>query len=72
MVKTFVMRDLLTTSEVAEIEGISDARVRQLIYAGKLPAEKIGNMNLVRRADLKLLRNRKPGRPPKDKTKQAA
>ena len=60
------MNDLLTTSEVAEIAGISDARVRQLIYAGKLPAQKIGNMNLVKRDDVKLLKNRKHGRPYKE------
>ena len=59
------MNDFLTTSEVARIFGISDARVRQLIYAGVLPAEKVGNMNLVRRGDLPLLNDRRNGRPRK-------
>jgi excisionase family DNA binding protein len=61
------MKDLLTTREVAAEVGISDARVRQLIYVGVLPAQKIGNMNLVKRTDLKLLENRKNGRPQKEK-----
>jgi excisionase family DNA binding protein len=59
------MKDLLTTRESAEILGISDARIRQLIYAGKLPSQKIGQMNLVKKADLELIRERKTGRPPK-------
>lgn len=61
------MKDLLTTREVAAEAGISDARVRQLIYVGILPATKVGNMNLVKRADLKVLDNRKNGRPQKEK-----
>jgi len=59
------MNDLLTTSEVADIVGLSDARIRQLIYAKILPSTKIGNMNLVKRDDLQLLDNRKQGRPKK-------
>lgn len=59
------MKDLLTTTEVAEIAGLSDARIRQLIYAKILPSTKIGNMNLVKRKDLILLANRKAGRPKK-------
>lgn len=59
------MKDLLTTNEVAEIIGISDVRVRQLIYAKKLPAEKIGNTIVVKREDLNLIKDRKSGRPRK-------
>lgn len=59
------MNDLLTTSEVADLVGLTDARIRQLIYAKILPSIKIGNMNLVNRADIKLLENRKHGRPKK-------
>jgi excisionase family DNA binding protein len=63
------MNDLLTTRESAEILGISDARIRQLIYAGRLPSQKIGQMNLIKRADLELIRVRKSGRPKKEATK---
>jgi excisionase family DNA binding protein len=63
------MEDLLSTREAAEILEISDARVRQLIYAGKLPSQKIGQMNLIKKSDLELVKDRKTGRPPKDKEK---
>ncbi len=63
------MEDLLSTREAAEILEISDARVRQLIYAGKLPSQKIGQMNLIKKSDLELIKDRKTGRPPKNKEK---
>ncbi len=63
------MEDLLTTREAAEILEISDARVRQLIYAGKLPSQKIGQMNLIKKSDLELVKERKTGRPPKSAEK---
>lgn len=59
------MNDLLTTREAAEILEISDARIRQLIYAGRLPSQKIGQMNLIKKTDLDLIRERKSGRPKK-------
>lgn len=43
--------------------GISRVRVLQLIHDGRLPAEKVGNRWLVRITDLKLVRDRPPGRP---------
>ena len=64
------MRDFLTTRESAKILGISDARVRQLIYAGRLPSEKIGQMNLIKKEDLELVRERKVGRPAKAKSEK--
>jgi excisionase family DNA binding protein len=64
------MRDFLTTRESAKILGISDARVRQLIYAGRLPSEKIGQMNLIKKEDLELVRERKVGRPAKVKSEK--
>ncbi|HVH72467.1 MAG TPA: helix-turn-helix domain-containing protein [Candidatus Dormibacteraeota bacterium] len=33
---------LLNTRQVAQILGVSDRRVRAMIVAGKLPAQKIG------------------------------
>lgn len=57
---------LLTTRDAAKILGISDARVRQLIYEGQLISEKIGNSNLIRESDLsKVTIHGKAGRPPK-------
>ena len=45
--------------------GVTKARVIQLIAAGRLPAKKLGMQFLIRPADLALVRDRKPGRPPK-------
>jgi len=53
----------LTTKEVAERLGVSVGRVQQLIAEGRLPATKIGQTNLVKKADLELVKNRKTGRP---------
>lgn len=58
---------LITTREAAKVLGISDARVRQLIYEGQLPAEKIGNSNLILESDLsKVTIHGKAGRPKKN------
>lgn len=61
MLKINAMKELLTTKEVAEIVGVTDGRIRQLILAGVLPAEKFGKSNVIRRADLKLLQERAHG-----------
>ena len=59
---------LLTTREVAKIFGISDARVRQLIYDGQLPSQKSGNSNLILESNLsKVTIHGKAGRPKKAK-----
>ena len=55
----------LTTKEVAERLGVSVGRVQQFIYEGRLPATKVGQTNLVKESDLKLVENRKSGRPKK-------
>ena len=59
--------DYLTTSEVAELLGVTRRRVVAMITAGRLPAQIMGSgqrpVYLVARADLKLVKNRKPGRP---------
>lgn len=57
------MRDLLTTQQAAERLGVSASRVRQFILDGRLPATKLGRDNLIREADLRLLQDRKAGRP---------
>ena len=54
---------MLTTREVAKELGLSVQRVKQLIYAGRLPAEKLGRDWMIQGEDLKLVEDRKPGRP---------
>jgi excisionase family DNA binding protein len=56
---------LLGTPEVAERLGVTVARVQALIWAGRLPAQKIGRDYVIQEKDLKLVKNRKPGRRPK-------
>ena len=57
---------LLTTKEVAERLGVSVRRVHALIQAERLPAQKFGRDYLIQEKDLKLVAERKPGRPRKD------
>lgn len=56
----------LTTAEVAKRLGITTRRVRALIQAKQLPAEKKGRDHLIHEKDLKLVKNRKAGRPSKN------
>lgn len=56
----------LTTKEVAERLNVSVGRIQQLIAEGRLPATKVGQTNLVRESDLKLIENRKTGRPKRE------
>ena len=65
MVDIFLMNGLLTTQQVAEKLGVTAGRVRQMIVDGQLPATKMGRDNFIREADLKLVAERKVGRPPK-------
>ena len=62
------LKGFLTTKEVAQRLGVSVGRVQQFIAEGRLPATKIGQTNLVRESDLKLVEERKTGRPPKEKS----
>ncbi len=59
---------MLTTREVAERLQVSLARVRALITAGRLPSQQFGRDHLIKESDLKLVADRKPGRPPKKAT----
>lgn len=61
------MSKLLSTPEAAERLGVTVARVQHLIWAGRLPAQKVGRDYVIREEDLKLVEDRKPGRPPKAK-----
>jgi excisionase family DNA binding protein len=56
---------MLTTSEVAGRLGVSLRRVRQLIEEGRLPSQQFGRDHLINESDLKLVEDRKPGRPSK-------
>ena len=58
---------LLTTKEVANRLKVSVRRVHALIEAKRLPAQKYGRDYLIEEKDLKLVENRKVGRPRKDK-----
>ncbi len=59
---------MLTTPQVAERLSISVRRVLALIEAGRLPSKQYGRDHLIKESDLKLVQDRKAGRPPKDAT----
>ncbi len=56
---------LMTTKDAAERLEVSVRRVHQFIEEGRLPAEKMGRDFLIKEEDLKLVEDRKTGRPPK-------
>ena len=58
---------LLSVKESAEILGVNHQRVQVLISQGRLPAQKIGNSYVIKESDLELVKDRKTGRPPKEK-----
>lgn len=62
------MDSLLSVPEVAKELDVSEGRVRQLIYADELPAERVGWQWVIRRPDLEAYKEqrRPPGRPPSD------
>ena len=57
----------ISTADVAARLGITRQRVLQLIAHGQLPALKFANVYMIREADLRLVKDRPPGRPPKAK-----
>lgn len=59
---------IISTKEAAEILGISVRRVQVLIKEGRLPAREIGGTFVIEEKNLKLVQERKPGRPKKKKT----
>jgi excisionase family DNA binding protein len=59
--------ELLTTKQAAQKLGITPRRVVALVTAGKLPASKFGRDYMIKEADLKLVQDRKVGRPKKKK-----
>jgi excisionase family DNA binding protein len=65
-------KKMLTTSEVAERLGVTRWRVNALIKNGRLNAEKFGQIYLINEKDLEVVKERKPGRPPKPKGEEIA
>ena len=57
--------EMISTNEAAKELGVTSIRVRALISAGRLPAQKIGRDWIIHSSDLDLVRVRKPGRPSK-------
>jgi excisionase family DNA binding protein len=60
---------LLTTIEAAEILGVHQSRIYALIKAKRLPATRFGKSWIIQETDLKLVKERSPGRPKKAGTK---
>ena len=61
---------LLTTAEAAERLGVHRTRVHVLIKEGRLPAERFGRAYMIMERDLKLVMDRKPGRPSQKATRK--
>jgi excisionase family DNA binding protein len=64
------VKGYLTTQEAATKLGVSVRRVVALINSGNISSTRIGRSHLIKESDLKLIQNRKPGRPIKDKIKK--
>jgi excisionase family DNA binding protein len=62
-----IIEGYFTMKNVAENSCISVGRVQQLIATKRLPAEKVGQTNLVKESDLKLVESRKSSRPKREK-----
>jgi len=55
---------LISSAEAAKKLGVHITRVQVLIREGRLPAIQVGGTYVIQEGDLKLVANRKPGRPP--------
>ena len=60
--------NLLTTKETAEKLGVSVRRIQAMITEGSLPATKLGRDYVIKESDLEFVKDRKPGRPSKEKS----
>jgi excisionase family DNA binding protein len=58
------MGKLLSTTEAGARVGLSVARIQTFIWDGRLPAVKVGRSYAIDEDDLKLIADRKTGRPP--------
>ncbi|HJR06466.1 MAG TPA: helix-turn-helix domain-containing protein [Pyrinomonadaceae bacterium] len=61
------MDEWLTTQQAADVLGVTAGRIRQMIVDKQLPTAKFGHVHMIKKSDLKLVENRKVGRPPKAK-----
>ena len=59
---------LLSVKQAAEILGVNRQRVQQLIESERLPAQKVGTYYVIKESDLELVKERRTGRPAKEKT----
>lgn len=60
---TRTMQGYLTTTEAAATMGVSAVRIRKLIADGRLPAQKVGKIYLIRWEDLACVQVRPSGWP---------
>lgn len=58
--------NILTTAQAAAVIGVSQKMVQSLIKRGRLPAEKIGRIWVVRREDAESHERGKGGRPKRE------
>lgn len=58
----------LTAAEAAKRLNVSVRRVQQLVKSGRLPATLFGGALMINAEDLKLVAERKPGRPRKQES----
>lgn len=65
-----VAMKLISSAEAAEKLGVHITRVQVLIREGRLPAQKVGRNYVINEADLKLVKERQPGRPKKQSSKK--
>ncbi len=56
---------IITVTDAAYLLKVSPRRVRAMITAGQLPAERLGRDWLIKAVDLWQVENRTPGRPKK-------
>jgi excisionase family DNA binding protein len=61
---------LISSAQAAKKLGVHITRVQVLIREGRLPAKQVGGTYVINEADLRLVSNRKPGRPPLNKELQ--
>lgn len=59
--------EFLTTKQVAERLGVTVRRIQALVTSGRLPSKKFGRDYMIKETDLKLVEDRKVGRPRKKK-----
>jgi len=58
-----MLNNLITVAEAAERLNVCESRVRAMIAAKRLPANRVGRQWLIYAPDLALVAERKPGRP---------